>query len=123
MTIAPESILAKLPMMEIQKTVQNHSAPMMGLLPDRRMKKALENRVLGILGGQTPVITGMARQSGKVEGETWAVAKSMYRLLENQHLITSVIYQGLYHVGQKVVENENPESLSTNIKIMQGTRR
>src|SRR5208283_34570 len=88
MNIALESILAKL-----------------------RMKKVLENMVLGILGGQTPVITGIARQSGKAEGETWAVAKSMYRLLENQRLITRIIYQGLYQVGQKVVEKENPEYL------------
>jgi len=28
------------------------------------MKKVLENMMLGILGGQTPVITGMARQAG-----------------------------------------------------------
>jgi hypothetical protein len=111
MTIAPESILAKLPMMEIRETVQNHSAPLMELLPERRMKKVLENMVLGILGGQTPVITGMARQSGKAEGETWAVAKSMYRWLENQRLFTSVIYQGLYQIGQKVVEKEDPEYL------------
>jgi hypothetical protein len=88
MNIALESILAKLPMMEIQKTVQSHSAPMMAMLPDRRMKKVVEKMVLGILGGQTPVITGMARQSGKAEGETWAVAKSIYRLLGNQHLST-----------------------------------
>jgi len=111
MNIALESILAKLPMKEIQKTVQSHSAPLTVLLPDRRMKKVLENMVLGILGGQTPVITGIARQSGKAEGETWAVAKSMYRLLENQRLITRIIYQGLYQVGQKVVEKENPEYL------------
>ena len=111
MNIALESILAKLPMMEIQKTVQSHSAPMMAMLPDRRMKKVVEKMVLGILGGQTPVITGMARQSGKAEGETWAVAKSIYRLLGNQHLGTKVIYQGLYQVGQKVVEKENPEYL------------
>ena len=52
MAIASESILAKLPMMEIQKTVQNHSAPLMGMLPDRRMKKVLENMVIGILGGR-----------------------------------------------------------------------
>ena len=58
------------------------------------------------------MITGMARQNGKTEGETWAVAKSMYRWLENQRLITRVIYQGLCQVGQKVVEHEAPEYLA-----------
>jgi hypothetical protein len=56
----------------------------MKILPDKRMKKVLENMLLGILGGRTPLITGMARQNGKSKGETWAVAKSMYRLLGNK---------------------------------------
>lgn len=111
MNIALGSILAKLPIMEIQITVQRHTESLMGMLPDKRMKKVLENMLLGILGGQTPVITGMARQNGKTEGETWAVAKSMYRLLGNKRLETKVIYQGLYEAGQQVVERENPDYL------------
>ena len=67
--------------------------------------------MLGILGGQTPVITGMARQNGKAAGETSAIAKGIYRLLGNKRLETKVIYQGLYQVGQKVVESENPDYL------------
>lgn len=111
MTIAPESHLAKLPITEIQGTIRSHSQPLFALVPDVRMKRVLENMLLGILGGQTPVITGMARQSGKAEGETWSVAKSIYRLLGNERLKTSVIYQGLYQIGQKVVERENPDYL------------
>ena len=111
MNIALESILAKLPIIEIQTTIQNHTEPLMEMLPDRRMQKVLENMLLGILGGQTPIITGMARQNGKTEGETWAVAKSMYRWLANKRLETTVMYQGLYQVGQKVVEGEKPEYL------------
>lgn len=111
MTIAPESHLAKLPITEIQETIRSHSRPLFEMLPDVRMKRVLENMLLGILGGQTPVITGMARQSGKAEGETWPVAKSIYRLLGNGRLKTQVVYQGLYQVGQKVVERENPNYL------------
>jgi hypothetical protein len=111
MNIALDSILAKLPMMEIHTTIQSHTASLMEMLPDKRMKKVLENMLLGILGGQTPVITGMARQNGKAAGETWAVAKSMYRLLGNKRLATKVIYQGLYEGGQQVVAHENPDYL------------
>jgi hypothetical protein len=111
MNIALESVLAKLPIMEIQATIQSHTEPLMEILPDSRMQKVLENMMLGILGGQTPVITGMARQAGKQAGETWAVAKSIYRLLGNKRLKTKVIYEGLYQVGQKVVESENPNYL------------
>ena len=111
MTIALESIFAKLPIMEIRGTIRNHSEPLMRLLPDKRMRKVIERMLLGILGGQTPVITGMARQSGKEDGDTWAVAKSMYRLLGNQRLETDVIYQGLYETGQRIVADEMPEYL------------
>jgi hypothetical protein len=111
MTIALESIFAKLPIMEIRGTIRNHSEPLMRLLPDKRMRKVIENMMLGILGGQTPVITGMARQNGKEDGETWSVAKSMYRLLGNQRLATDVIYQGLYETGQRIVASEKPEYL------------
>jgi len=111
MTIALESIFAKLPIMAIRGTIRNHSEPLMRLLPDKRMRKVIENMLLGILGGQTPVITGMARQSGKEDGETWSVAKSMYRLLNNQRLATDVIYQGLYETGQRIVAGEKPEYL------------
>jgi hypothetical protein len=111
MNIALESILAKLPIMKIEATIQRHTEPLLEILPDKRMKKVLKNMVLGILGGQTPVITGMARQNEKLEGETWAVAKSMYRLLGNKRLATKVIYQGLYEIGQKVVECEKPDYL------------
>jgi hypothetical protein len=111
MTIALENNLAKLPMLEIERTIQSHTEPLMEMLPDRRMKKVLKNMMLGILGGQTPVITGMARQLWKEEGETWAVAKSIYRLLGNERLKTGAIYQGLYQIGQKVVKRENPDYL------------
>lgn len=111
MTIARESIFAKLPILEIRETIRNHSEPLLRLLPDQRMRKVIENMLLGILGGQTPVITGMARHNGKEDGETWSVAKSMYRLLSNQRLATDVIYQGLYETGQRIVAGEQPEYL------------
>ena len=101
MNIALESILAKLPIMEIEATIQRYAEPLMKMLPDKRMRKVLKNMVLGILGGQTPVITGMARQNEQSEGETWAVAKSMYRLLGNKRLETEVIYQGRTYARQE----------------------
>ena len=70
MNIALESILAKLPIIKIQTSIQSHTDAMMKMLPEKRMKKVLENMLLGILGGQTPLVTGVARQNGKTEGET-----------------------------------------------------
>jgi len=111
MNIAPENVLAKLPIVGIIKSMENHIQPFLGMLPDKRMQAVIEQMILGILGGQTPLITGMARSNTKESGETWAVAKRMYRLMANERLRTSIIYKGLYQVGQKVVEKENPDYL------------
>jgi hypothetical protein len=111
MNIALENKFDKLPIVEITKSIENHIQPLLGMLPDKRMKTVIAQMVLGILGGQTPLITGMARSNTKENGETWAVAKRMYRLMANERLKTSIIYSGLYQVGQRVVESENPDYL------------
>jgi hypothetical protein len=111
MNIALENKFDKLPIVEITKSIENHIRPLLGMLPDKRMKAVIAQMVLGILGGQTPLITGMARSNTKENGETWTVAKRMYRLMANERLKTSIIYSGLYQVGQRVVESENPDYL------------
>jgi len=111
MNIALEAILAKLPIGEIKATIQEHVQPMEKRLPDKRLKRVIEDMVLGILGGEKPVITEIARQNSKDEGESWAIAKRMYRLLENKQVQTSQLYEGLYQVGCEAVAREKPEDL------------
>jgi hypothetical protein len=111
MNIALEAILAKLPIGEIKTTIQEHIRPIGKRLPDKRLERVVEDMVLGILGGETPVITEMARQNSKEDGESWAVAKRIYRLLENEHIETSALYEGLYEVGCVAVGREKPEYL------------
>jgi hypothetical protein len=111
MNIAREGTLAKLPIEEIQQTIQSHTRRLTEQLPDKRLKRVIEEMVLGILGGETPVITQMARQNRKTEGESWAVAKRIYRLLENKQIQTGQLYEGLYQVGCAVVAREKPDYL------------
>ena len=111
MNIALEAILAKLPIGEIKATIQEHVQPMEKRLPDKRLKRVIEDMVLGILGGEKPVITEIARQNSKDDGESWAIAKRMYRLLENKQVQTSQLYEGLYQVGCEAVAREKPEYL------------
>ena len=111
MNIALEAILAKLPIEEVKTTIQEHIQAMEKKLPDKRLARVIEEMVLGILGGETPVITEIARQNNKSEGESWAVAKRMYRLLENKRVESSELYEGLYEVGCLAVEREAPEYL------------
>ena len=51
MNIALETTLAKIiPINEIKATIQKHIGPMAEQLPDKRLKRGLEDMVLGILG-------------------------------------------------------------------------
>jgi hypothetical protein len=111
MNIALERTLDKLPIGEIKTSLERHIQPMVRVLPDKRLGRVVEDMVLGILGGKTPVITEIARQNSKGDGESWAVAKRMYRLLENEHIETKELYEGLYEVGRQSVVQERPEYL------------
>jgi len=112
MNIALETKLGKLvPIQEIKATIQKHIRPMTEKLPDKRLGRVIEDMVLGVLGGETAVITEMARQNSKDDGESWAVAKRIYRLLENKQVQTCKLYEGLYQVGCEAVACEKPEYL------------
>jgi hypothetical protein len=111
MNIALEGVLAKLPIAHLKHSIERHIQPLKDMLPDKRMGRVIEVILLGILGGQTPVITGIARHNSKEDGESWATAKRIYRLLENRRLKTKALYEGLYRIGQQVVAREHPDYL------------
>lgn len=111
MNITPQTLFTKLPIEQIKTTIHKHLLPLTSLLPDVRLRRVAETLVLGIFGGQTPVITAIARQSSKEAGETWAVAKSIYRWLSNQRFTSQELLAGLYAIGQQVVEAERKEYL------------
>lgn len=111
MNITLESILAKLPIGKLSETIEGHIRPLTGLLPDKRLGPVVVQIILGILGSQTPLVTGMARTNSKVDGESWPIAKRIYRFLYNRRVKTESLYQGLYAIGQQVVEQENPDYL------------
>jgi hypothetical protein len=111
MTIPLENLLDKLPIQQIQDTIHQHLQPLEERFPDRRLRKVVEEMALGILGSETPVITAMARQNDKSDAESWATAKRIYRWLDNAHLATDEIYEGLYQVGCRTVERERPAYL------------
>jgi len=111
MTLTLEAILAKLPIGKLSETIEKYIHPLTRLLPDKRLGVVAQSIILGILGGQTPVITGMARTNSKTDGETWPIAKRIYRFLNNQRVKTETLYEGLYQIGQEAVERESPNYL------------
>jgi hypothetical protein len=111
MTLTLETIFAKLPIGKLSESIEAYIRPLTRILPDKRLGGVAECIILGILGGQTPVITEMARTNSKADGETWSIAKRIYRFLYNQRVETESLYQGLYQIGQEAVERESPTYL------------
>jgi hypothetical protein len=111
MNITLESILAKLPIGKLVETIELHILPLLSLLPDKRLRSVVVQIIVGILGGQAPIITVMARSNSKQEGGSWAIAKRIYRFVYNPRVKTESLYQGLYATGQQVVEREDPNYL------------
>ncbi len=62
MNIALQTIHAKFPIEQIQTIVREHILPLICLLPDKRLGRIAKRIILGILGGQMPVITEIACQ-------------------------------------------------------------
>lgn len=106
MNITLQPTFDKLPIEQIKATIHNHMLPLINILPDKRLGRIAETLILGILGGLTPVITVIARQNSKEAGETWAVAKSIYRWVSNKRFTSQERFAGLYAIGQQVVAAE-----------------
>ena len=111
MTITLKAIVDKLPIEELRETIREHIKPMRKRMPDKRLCGVLEMIMLGILGGETPVISEMGRSNSKEEGESWAVAKRIYRFIWNKRVKTESLYEGLYEIGQGVIAGEELEYL------------
>ena len=111
MNITLATILAKLPIGKLSETIEAHVQPLICRLPDKRLGAVVVQIILGILGSQTPLVTGMARTNTKTEGESWSIAKRIYRFVYNRRVLTTSLYQGLYAIGQQVIERENPPYL------------
>ena len=53
--------------------------PMTSRMPDKRLARAVELAIKGIISGQSPVITEMARGVARDKKSVWPVAERLYR--------------------------------------------
>jgi hypothetical protein len=59
-SIAIGEVLAKLPIAQLGEALIEFVQPFVEKLPDRRLARVVPQAVQGILGSQTPVVTGQA---------------------------------------------------------------
>ena len=71
----------KLPVAELSTTLDIFLESVLRHLPEKRLEKVGKLKVQGILGGQSPLVTQMARGVAREEETVWPMAKRLYRFL------------------------------------------
>ena len=110
-SIAIGEVLAKLPIAQLGESLREFVQPFTEGLPDVRLQRVVPQAVQGILGSQTPVVTGMAQSTSRLEADVWPTAKRIYRFLHNPRLSADTLFDGLYRVAQHTVAQEQPPYL------------
>lgn len=110
-SIAIEEVLAKLPVARLVESLSEFVQPFTEGMPDVRLQRVVPQAVQGILGSQTPVVTGMAQSTSRLEADVWPTAKRIYRFLHNPRLSADTLFEGLYRVAQHTVADEQPPYL------------
>jgi len=106
--IAIKETLGKLPMEELEKSLETYLKPMIDQVPDKRLKGVIRLSIEGILGSESPVITQIAQSVARTKSSVWAAAKRIYRFLKNERFSHQELAQGLYEISRLSVEQEEP---------------
>jgi len=101
----------KLPVAEIQATLHAFIEPVLVQMPEKRLQTVAELAVQGILGGQSPLVTQMARGVMREEETIRPMAKRLYRLIWNRRFSHRDLLKGLYGIAQRSVAAERPAHL------------
>lgn len=109
--ILQNEALAKLPVPELKATLETFLEPVLGHLPEKRLREVAKQMVQGILGSQSPLMTQMARAVAR-EGKTvWPTAKRFYRFAWNPRFSHRELLKGLYGIAQCTVAEHRPSHL------------
>ncbi len=108
LTITPNDTISKLPMEELQASLEKFLEPLTALLPDARMPAVVRLMVQGILASESPVVTQIARGARGAEETVLMNSKRGYRLLANKRLSHRLFLKGLYRVAQRTVATQRP---------------
>jgi len=106
--IALKTVMDKLPVVELEQSLETFLSPVFAVLPDRRLNRVVALSVRGIIGSESPVVTQMAQSVARTENGVWAAAKQMYRLLGNDRVEVDELSRGLYELSRQRVREANP---------------
>jgi hypothetical protein len=110
-TITQANPIAKLPVTELNKSLQAFLEPVTCLLPDARLGVVAELITRGIITSQSPIVTQIARGAGHMDETIWPTCQRAYRFLGNKHFSYRTLRKGMYRLGQAAVAAQAPRYL------------
>ena len=110
-SILQNEAIDKLPVSELRATLDRYLEPMLMHLPEKRLREVGKLAVQGILSGQSPLVTQMARGVRREGKTTWSTAKRLYRFIWNKRFSHRDLLKGLYGLAQRTVAEHKPSHL------------
>lgn len=103
--------LANLPAQELLQALRTFLAPVLGQLPEQRLRVVALLAVRGVLAAQSPVLTEMARGGEPADAANWALTRRFYRFVWNARFSHRQLLKGLYGIAQEAVQRAAPAYL------------
>ena len=110
-SILQDGLLGNMPIEELVSEMTTFLEPVLAHLPDERFRKTCCLAVQGIVGGQSPIITQMARGVQRQELTIWAMSKRIYRFVRSNRFSHRALLKGLYGIAQHTVARYVPSCL------------
>jgi len=109
--ILQDEVIDKLPVAVLKAELELYLGPVLRRLPEKRLRVVGKLAVEGILGGQSPLVTQMARSVVREEKTIWPTAKRFYRYVWNKRFSHRDLLKGLYGIAQRTVVEQEPSYL------------
>lgn len=109
--ILQKGTIDKLPVAELTATLDLFLEPVLVHLPEKRLREVGKLAVQGVLGGQSPLVTQMARGVAREDETVWPTAKRLYRFIWNPRFSHRDLLKGLYGLAQRAVAAHGPSHL------------
>ena len=102
-TILQKHVIDKLPVAELAGTLGSFLEPVLMYLPEKRLREVGKLAVQGIIGGQSPLVTQIARGVLRDDETIWPMAKRVYRFIWNGRFSHRDLLKGVYGIAQHTV--------------------
>jgi hypothetical protein len=110
-SILQKGTIDKLPVVELSAALDLFLEPVLMHLPEKRLREVGKLAVQGVLGGQSPLVTQMARGVVREDETVWPMAKRLYRFIWNPRFTHRALLKGLYGIAQRSVAEHAPSPL------------